>query len=220
MRPALRLFASVTRNTSSLYSEPGLPTGLAGLFTHYSPRSTLLYLYSSTLDKLATLPESSVYRQSTEALTRHRMSIVESVQPTGLQEWQQRVAKLVDQHPEAFKKVNTANGSKGEYNIIYNAPEPKSAFRNEDEEINAAYKKKPQLEGPQNQEDVMDRGEALMRDPYAEERKKLRIEAEPSLTMDQVSEIEQKVGAGLIEEIIAVAEGERSLVDQMVEHKV
>lgn len=49
---------------------------------------------------------------------------------------------------------------------------------------------------------------------------KLRVEAEPSLTMEQVNEIEQKVGSGLIEEIIAVAEGERDLVETLAQHQV
>lgn len=220
MRPALRLLASVSRSTNALYNEAGLPTGLTGLLTHNSPRSTLLYLYSSTLDKLQKLPESSVYRQSTEALTRHRMSIVEGIQPAGLKEWQQRVSKLVDEHPQAFKRVKTAEGSKDDYNIIYHAPPPTSEFKTEDDEANAEYNKRPQLEGPQLQEDVADRGQQLERDTYAERVGRLQIEAEPSLTMEQVSEIEQKVGAGLIEEIIAVAEDESKLVDTMAEYRV
>ncbi|KAK3051170.1 hypothetical protein LTR09_007566 [Extremus antarcticus] len=217
MRPALRLLASVARS-QTLYNEPGLPTGLTGLYTHYSPRSTLLYLYSTTLDKLQSFPESSVYRQSTEALTRHRMSIIESVKPAGLSEWQQRVDKLVDEHPEAFRRVKTI--TEEEYNIVYHAPPPDASFKTEDEAINAGYKAKPQAEGPREQIDVMGRGEALERDVHGEEMSKLRVEAEPSLTMEQVSEVEQKIGSGLIEEVIAVAEGERDLVERMAEYKV
>ncbi|KAK5167053.1 uncharacterized protein LTR77_007783 [Saxophila tyrrhenica] len=220
MRPAVRLLASVAR-ANTLYSEAGLPTGLTGLLTHYSPRSTLLYLYSTTLDKLQAFPEHSVYRQSTEALTRHRMSIVENVRPSGLSEWQQRVAPLVDQHPEAFKKVKTSDGGKGEeYNIIYHAPPPSSSFKTEDDAINAGYKAKPQPEGPQEQAAVADRGEQLEKDPHGETVRELRVEAEPALTMEQISEVEQKIGSGLIEEIIAVAEGERALAERMAESKV
>jgi NADH dehydrogenase (ubiquinone) 1 alpha subcomplex subunit 5 len=37
---------------------------------------------------------------------------------------------------------------------------------------------------------------------------------------NRVQEIEEKIGAGLIEEVIQVAEGEALLVDQMVKGKV
>lgn len=221
MRPALRLLASVAR-ANTLYSEAGLPTGLAGLVTHWSPRSSLLYIYSSTLDKLATLPEHSVYRQSTEALTRHRMSIVESIKPEGLSEWQSRVTKLVDEHPEAFKKVNVSSGDKGDYNIVYDAPAPDTTFKSEDDRVNSEYRGKVQAQGPRDQEDrdVRYRGEAMAEDPHGDAQRRLRIEAEPPLTMAQISEIEQKIGAGLIEEVIAVAEGEKRLVETMTEYKV
>ena len=36
----------------------------------------------------------------------------------------------------------------------------------------------------------------------------------------RVSEVESQIGAGLIEEVIEVAEGELKLVDVMAEHKV
>jgi hypothetical protein len=35
-----------------------------------------------------------------------------------------------------------------------------------------------------------------------------------------VQEIEEKIGGGLLEEVIQVAEGERRLVDTMIENKV
>lgn len=37
---------------------------------------------------------------------------------------------------------------------------------------------------------------------------------------DRVQEIEEKIGAGLLEEIIQVAEGEMRLADTMIESKV
>jgi hypothetical protein len=40
------------------------------------------------------------------------------------------------------------------------------------------------------------------------------------VVLGRISEIEQKIGAGLIEEIIQVAEGELHLVDEMVRSKV
>jgi NADH dehydrogenase (ubiquinone) 1 alpha subcomplex subunit 5 len=104
MRGTFRLLANIK---SARYLEPGTPTGLTGLFTHSAPRSTLIYLYSSTLDKLKEFPESSVYRQSTEALTKHRLNIVSSVVPEGYEEWSARAKKIVAEHPEVF---NTPKG--------------------------------------------------------------------------------------------------------------
>jgi NADH dehydrogenase (ubiquinone) 1 alpha subcomplex subunit 5 len=104
MRGTSRLLASLK---SARYLEPGTPTGLTGLFTHSAPRSTLIYLYSSTLDKLKQFPESSVYRQSTEALTKHRLNIVNSVVPEGYEEWSAKAKKIVAEHPEVF---NTPEG--------------------------------------------------------------------------------------------------------------
>ena len=100
MRATLRLFAAVKPGR---YLEAGNPTGLTGLFNHPSPRSTLLFIYSSTLDKLKAFPEHSVYRQSTEALTKHRMKIIESTKPKGYDEWAKRAAEKVEKYPEAFK---------------------------------------------------------------------------------------------------------------------
>jgi NADH dehydrogenase (ubiquinone) 1 alpha subcomplex subunit 5 len=38
--------------------------------------------------------------------------------------------------------------------------------------------------------------------------------------LNRIRELEEKIGAGLIEEIIQVAEGENKLVDIMVENRV
>ena len=107
MRAALRLLASAQPEK---FLTPGAPTGLAGLLTHHTPRSTLLYHYSAVLDKLKQIPESSVYRQSTEALTKYRLKIVEETIPTGLREWEQKVEMQLSEFPEAFKTFRTSNG--------------------------------------------------------------------------------------------------------------
>ena len=141
------------------------------------------------------------------------MRIVEDVKPSGLQEWQERVSKLVDEHPEAFKRV-PAMGGEG-FNVVYHEPPPTDYFKTEDDRVNAEYKSRPQPEGPRFLEEVGDRGEALARDKVGEEQRALRIEAEPPLTVEQVGEVEGKIGAGLIEEVIAVARGEMGLVERM-----
>ncbi|KAL8701322.1 MAG: hypothetical protein Q9224_000563 [Gallowayella concinna] len=83
---------------------PGNPTGLTGLLTHPAPRSQLLYLYSSTLDKLSKLPEYSVYRQSAEAITKQRLSVIEKTKPPGYEEWEQRAKQRISDHPNVFGK--------------------------------------------------------------------------------------------------------------------
>ncbi|KAK1779142.1 ETC complex I subunit conserved region-domain-containing protein, partial [Copromyces sp. CBS 386.78] len=101
MRAALRLLASAATGTvrpSTRFLKPGSPTGLTGLGTHPSPRSALLYLYNYTLDKLKQIPEHSLYRQSVEALTKHRLAIVEQFVPDGYDAWQERARKLLEKH--------------------------------------------------------------------------------------------------------------------------
>lgn len=100
----MRLFANVKPGR---FLEAGTPTGLTGLFTHEAPRSTLMYIYTSTLEKLKALPETSVYRQSAESLTNHRLNIVESVKPPGWDEWAEKAKAKIAAHPEVF---NTPEG--------------------------------------------------------------------------------------------------------------
>lgn len=103
MRRTLRLLASVK---PARYLEAGAPTGLTGLYTNPSPRSTLLFLYSSTMDKLKAVPESSVYRQSVEAVTKHRLSLVEGVKPEGYDEWLAKARQNLEEKPEYFKELS------------------------------------------------------------------------------------------------------------------
>ncbi|CAG8606247.1 16487_t:CDS:2, partial [Acaulospora morrowiae] len=53
-------------------------TELFGLAVHPNPRPHLLNIYKKTLESLTQIPPTAVYRQATEALTQHRLSIVES----------------------------------------------------------------------------------------------------------------------------------------------
>lgn len=103
MRQTFRFLANVK---GARYLEPGTPTGLTGLWTHNSPRSALLYLYSSTLDKLKSMPESSLYRQSVESLTKHRLGLVEGMVPPGYDQWKvenKELAKILAENPEGFR---------------------------------------------------------------------------------------------------------------------
>jgi NADH dehydrogenase (ubiquinone) 1 alpha subcomplex subunit 5 len=215
MRATLRLFASVQRNAQFL--EAGAPTGLAGLLTHSAPRTTLLYIYNDTLAKLQKFPEHSVYRQSTEALTKHRLTIIESVRPHGLEEWQARVAPYVESFPDAFKRFPVVSTGGKEYNIVWKETLSKDEPNPDD---NVGYKGKAPLEGPRTESERKNQAAELAYDPVAEAAKIPEVEPEPPLTAEQIAEIENKIGAGLIEEVIYVAEGESGLVDIMLKNQV
>ncbi|KIM32002.1 hypothetical protein M408DRAFT_14993 [Serendipita vermifera MAFF 305830] len=66
-RASIRLF-QVTKTT----------TGIFGLGVHPDPLPALKQTYKSTLTALETIPSASSYRQATEAITRSRLSAVES----------------------------------------------------------------------------------------------------------------------------------------------
>lgn len=163
------------------YLSPGAPTGLTGVLTHSAPRSTLLFLYNSTLDKLKHFPEHSVYRQSVEALTKHRLSIVESVKPEGLESWQDRVRQIVDANPQAFRKVASI-GDKNVLNFVFKESYIQGIVTEEydDEPVT-----KPEPEGPRVAKEKAHHGAAFSRDLRAENSKIPRIEAEPRLSSEQ-----------------------------------
>lgn len=230
MRAAARLLASVR---SGKFLEAGAPTGLTGLVTHPSPRSTLLYHYNATLDKLKQIPESSVYRQSTEALTRHRLKIIEEATPAGWDEWQERIQMQISEDPEAFQFVQTSGGT----NII--APKDQDIdtrlkdaewdgeiMGNFPEGIRSAAQRRPHIQKMKGDKN------------YKPERTftKVNLEPEPQYTAEayvcpsaamafahnkiRIAELESRIGGGLIEEVVQVAEGEHQLVDHMIEAKV
>ena len=101
MRAFPRLLASVK---ATKFLEPYAPTGLTGLFTHPAPRSALLYLYHSTLDKLQAFPESSAYRQSAEAVTRQRLNMVEQIKPAGYDAWLERSRKEIEENTKLYEE--------------------------------------------------------------------------------------------------------------------
>ncbi|KAI1261062.1 ETC complex I subunit conserved region-domain-containing protein [Xylariaceae sp. FL1019] len=219
MRAALRLLANVK---PARYLEAGNPTGLTGLYTHSSPRSTLLSVYSQTLDKLNNFPESSLYRQSTEALTKHRMAIVEAAEPPGLKEWQEKASKILKESPETIAdlrggraRVEDINGS-----VFLHRSDP------QDKDIrytewNGESDEGDGREGMRGEEDRTARDLFGSRpDEKSSEVPRAVWEAEPQMTADQVEEIENKIGAGLIEEVVQMAESELKLVDIMYQAKV
>lgn len=176
MRATLRLLASVK---PARYLEPFTPTGLTGLSTHPSPRPTLIYLYKTTLEKLKTLPESSVYRQSTEALTQRRLDIIESTKPPGFDAWLERVRAAVAENPKKFEGVLKPDGT---YAAFQKAEEDVP----EGEELWGGEAYNPQQEGAYLNEEEM---EARIKETEDEARKftepNFHWEAEPALEAAQ-----------------------------------
>ena len=209
MRAALRLLADV-KSVPSQVLESGAPTGLTGLYTHPSPRSTLLYLYNQTLQKLQHFPDYSVYRQSAEALTKHRQSIIEEIKPAGLSEWAERARKKIAENPKAFRGATQIGDSTYYHTSTEEVPE--------DQEWDGE-KGVPTLEGTRDEKEGAFNARAAAKSIPTREQV-VDWEPEPPLSAEQIDEAEQKVSAGLIEEVIQVAEGELKLVDTLLESKV
>jgi len=188
MRRTFRQLAAVK---PSRYLEANTPTGLTGLLTHPAPRSTLLYLYSSTLDKLAQFPESSLYRQSVEALTKHRLNIVEKVVPEGYEAWKVKAEKTIAEHPEVFntpeggvdheegKHVKDVKGGR-----VFVTSKVERKVDDTTEEWDGEVNEGPELEGTRSASDR--RGQAVigMKRPGSDE-KSVVWETEPKLTVEQ-----------------------------------
>ncbi|XXG94367.1 hypothetical protein Hte_000621 [Hypoxylon texense] len=227
MRETFRLFAAV--KPTARYLVAGSPTGLTGVYTHSSPRSTLLYLYSRTLEKLQAFPESSLYRQSIEALTKHRLSIVESASPPGYEEWAAQARQIARENPRQFHVTTSASSARpaeraavlqvesgGRLFVHRSDPDPEDARL---EEWDGERDEGPNAEGLRGEEDRREHELLFDRQPTTPD-KKIAWEREPQLTADQVEEIENKIGGGLIEEVVQRAESELRLVDIMYESKV
>ncbi|XP_006454374.1 hypothetical protein AGABI2DRAFT_189651 [Agaricus bisporus var. bisporus H97] len=67
------------RLTRPLYQALKRSTGVTGLAVHPNPLPELIKTYESTISILSSIPQTSVYRQGTEALTRHKLNIVQAV---------------------------------------------------------------------------------------------------------------------------------------------
>ena len=175
MRSTLRLLATLKPKTLTA----GAPTGLTGLYTHPSPRSALLYLYSSTLDTLSQLPSHSIYRQSTEALTKSRKSTVESVKPDGFDAWLERSRQKIAQDPEKFEKAeNIAIADVVGARFVN--------FTNEDEKEREwdGEQQQPTLEGPRRQPEADYNSRIRLRN-VKDMQRTIDWEPEPSLSTDQ-----------------------------------
>jgi NADH dehydrogenase (ubiquinone) 1 alpha subcomplex subunit 5 len=227
MRGTLRLLAKVQ---PAKFLEVNAPTGLTGLLTHPQPRPTLIYTYNQILNKLKILPESSVYRQSTEAITKSRLRIVQETKPAGYEEWLSRIKAEIEKNRAAYAHVQQKDGS-----IAFSEP-----FRTTSE-VWDGEEREVLPEGPNTEEAANLKGLAVKaeeeRNQVVEPPRPSDLELEPPLDADQyaarnivfyhltdafprINDIENKIGAGLVEEVITVAEGELTLVDEMIASRV
>lgn len=181
MRPTFRALAR--------YLEAGTPTGLTGLWTHATPRSTLLYLYGSTLNKLKALPETSMYRQSVEAVTKHRLSIVEQVVPAGHAEWAARAKELIAKNPNQFKVAGDridGSGSRivtlGDQVFVIGTRHEAGDVRSE--EWDGEVDEGGELEGARTPAERADQAAWAEREPLQQGEQSEWVE-EPQLTADQ-----------------------------------
>ncbi|KAI9639956.1 hypothetical protein NHQ30_011686 [Ciborinia camelliae] len=222
MRRTLRQFAAIK---PARYLEPNTPTGLTGLLTHPSPRAALLYIYSSTLDKLQQFPSTSLYRQSTEALTNHRFKIVESVVPTGYEEWVAKAKETMAAHPEVFTTPEGGIHFDEGRNVKLNVGGKVFVQSKNDKEVDWSREEwdgevgSAELEGVRSTQER--KGQSVLgKERPGEDEKQIVWENEPALNVEQIEEIENKIGAGLIEEVIQVAKGELTLIDILLKAKV
>ncbi|KAJ6503506.1 ETC complex I subunit conserved region-domain-containing protein [Mycena vitilis] len=66
------------RLTRPLFQALRSTTGLTGLGVHPDPLPALALTYQNTLAQLARIPQTSVYRQATEALVQNKLDIVKA----------------------------------------------------------------------------------------------------------------------------------------------
>ena len=159
------------------YLTPGNPTGLCGVATHPSPRPVLLNLYQTTLQQLSALPAHSSYRASTEALTKHRLAIIQSYKPEGYDAW---LKKSEEKFSEDVKKTRDAGREW--------APEAtlRPAVDNEGLEWDGEFFKEAMPEGPRERKEWL---AARKRRDDAEERQRAaamhQFDVEPMLEATQ-----------------------------------
>lgn len=196
MRPTTRLLASIRQTL-----EPGNPTGLTGLHTLPAPRSTLIHLYSNTLSQLSKIPASSIYRQSTEALTKQRLAVVQAHKPPGFDAWQDRVSYQIDK----YRQDAVARGESAEETLSFEGSEFVMAQMGENEvderdvQWEGTIKDKvprPWLEGPISAETKEAELKFKAREAKELKKQKVIIEPEPPFTMDQyvLNPVRQRAG--------------------------
>jgi NADH dehydrogenase (ubiquinone) 1 alpha subcomplex subunit 5 len=141
------------------------------------------------LSRLQNIPESSLYRQSVEAVTKHRMSLVEAQTPPGYDEWAVKAKQLVGKSSEQFR-VNSGriDGSEartvklGDRVFIIGQRHQAGDIRHE--EWDGEEDEGGELEGIRTPEERKDQVIWAERKPL-EDHEQIEWEDEPQLTADQ-----------------------------------
>ena len=215
MFPSLRLFAQVGTQRLAPFST----TGITGILTHPNPRPALIAVYNHTLSLLSRLPQHSVYRQSTENLTKQRLAVVESVKPEGWIEYQ-----------AALKSEREANGIQGAKDTEFELKVVGKQFLamanavTTDSPVIQAFLDKEVgrwgLSPPVDTSDAYDHDADVLAEQEGPSPEVPLLPEEPPLYAEQITELEEKIGAGLIEEVLEQGWNELNLVKEMEKAKV
>lgn len=188
MRSTTRLLAVISKNApipkgSTQYLAANTPTGLTGVTTHPYPRPTLIHLYTDTLTKLAAFPQHSVYRQSAEAVTKSRLSVVADTIPPGFQEWQAKIKEQLASNPEISegRSFKTLTGE------TYMLPREEDEEDDRTEEWDGEGVVEERGEGPRTLQERRNQAKDLGEGRAAEDanRDTVVVINEPPLTRDQ-----------------------------------
>lgn len=197
-----------------------------------------------------------MYRQSVEAVTTHRMAIVEKTVPVGYSEWAARAKELIAKNKDQFLVSSGAVDGSAARTVklgdrIFIVGTKHRDIDSRVEEWDGEADDGGELEGARTPAERADQVIWAERKPL-HDHEKVEWEDEPQLTADQyvilflfclfssptterwshgdcnmyltfltrIHDLEQKIGAGLIEEVIQVAEGELELIQTMEKAKV
>ncbi|KAI5807851.1 hypothetical protein DFH27DRAFT_542819 [Peziza echinospora] len=209
------------------------PTGLTGLLSHPTPRPALVAIYNSTLSLLQRLPEHSVYRTSTTTLTNNRLASVNSVLPENYDSYASHKLNPVVEH---LKTTTLKGWTPTQVAAAVAAAQVKAAFRS----VRARVPDNAEgvdLEGLSYVDQALkEQEQSISAGSYANTASEASIDAseeastlaevdlpgvpaEPALTAEQIVELEGKIGAGLLEEVIAQGVAELKLVQEMLAAK-
>ncbi|TGZ83291.1 hypothetical protein EX30DRAFT_339489 [Ascodesmis nigricans] len=197
MRAALRLFTP--------RSPAFTPTGVTGVLTHPHPRPTLLAVYNETLKVLSQLPSHSVYRKSAENLTKHRLAIVEAAKPPGFDEY----ASHYGDKPVPIEDVGLWM-KEALWHFLKNTPDAGHKLW-----IEHQIRRWDPIPMPEGLEQKVPKAEATKPEDL-----EYNVVLEPDMTAEQVTDVENKIQDGLIEDIIESGWNELVCAKTMLKEKV
>ena len=154
------------------------------------------------------------------------MNIVLAVEPEGYKAWSEKAKATLAAHPEVFTTPKGGVDHDGGKHVKKEADgrtfvrsTPKDEYDEREVEWDGEKDEGPELEGTRTTEER--RGQKVLGlERPGIDTKTVVWEPEPPLNADQIVEIENKIGGGLIEEVIQVAEGELKLADTMLKAAV